>query len=142
MNTRTGWIIVAVLTLAIVILAIALVLIPAPGESSPFVSGDVKVSAPLPNAAVSRAFAVSGEARGNWFFEASFPVEVRDPSGTVVGHGIAQAGGEWMTTEFVPFAATVTVADYSGPATLVLVKDNPSGLPEHDDSVEFPILVQ
>lgn len=142
MNTRTGWIVVSALTLAIVVLAIALVLVPAPEETSPFESENVKVSTPLPNATVSRAFAVSGEARGNWFFEASFPIEVRDPSGTVVGHGIAQAGGEWMTTELVPFAGAVTVADYSGPGALVLVKDNPSGLPEHDDSVEFPIVVQ
>lgn len=142
MNTRTGWIIVSVLTLAIVVLSVVLVLTPAPKETSPFVSESVNVSAPLPNAAVSRAFTVSGEARGNWFFEASFPVLVRDPAANLVGQGIAQAEGEWMTTDFVPFTATVTVADYVGPATLVLIKDNPSGLPEHDDSVEFPILVQ
>lgn len=85
---------------------------------------------------------VIGEARGPWYFEASFPVQVRDPDNNLVGQGIAQAGAEWMTENFVPFSATVTVANYTGPATLVLLKDNPSGLPENDDAVFFPIVVQ
>jgi len=42
----------------------------------------------------------------------------------------------------VPFTAQVTVEDYSGPATLVLLKDNPSGLPENDDSVSFSVVIQ
>lgn len=144
MNTKTGWIVLSTLTLAIVIAFIALFVIPSPqeGTSEPFVSENVKVSAPLSSAVVSKTFAVAGEARGPWFFEASFPVEVHDPSGRIVGHGIAQANGEWMTEDFVSFSATVTVADYSGSATLALKKDNPSGLPEHDDSVEFPIVVR
>jgi hypothetical protein len=91
---------------------------------------------------VAKQFTVSGEARGNWYFEASFPIKIQDANNNQVGAGIAQAQEEWMTTEFVPFIATVTVENYSGPATLVLLKDNPSGLPEHDDSVTFPVIVQ
>ena len=62
--------------------------------------------------------------------------------GNRVGLGIAQAVGEWMTTDFVPFNAPVIVENYTGPATLVLVKDNASGLPEFDDSVSFPIIIE
>ena len=128
--------------LAVVVLGAVLVALPKPASnSSPFVTEKVKVVLPFPGATVLREFIVTGEARGVWFFEASFPVEVRDPEGNVVGRGLATAEGEWMTEEFVPFSAPVTIENYSGPATLVLIKDNPSGLPEHDDSVSFEITV-
>ncbi|MEX2014127.1 MAG: Gmad2 immunoglobulin-like domain-containing protein, partial [Parcubacteria group bacterium] len=83
---------------------------------------------------------VLGEARGNWYFEASFPVRVLDANGKELGRGIAQAEGEWMTTNFVPFRATVR---FSPPTTetgtVVFQKDNPSGLPEHDAEVKVPV---
>lgn len=116
---------------------------PPPPVAQPFTSENVKVDEPLPNALVPKTFRVAGEARGTWYFEASFPVQVRDPDNNVVGQGIAQAGADWTTTEFVPFVAwPVVVTDYSGPAMLVLLKDNPSGLPENEDSVEFPIVLE
>ena len=140
--SKTAWITVSVVAIAIAILAVVLIVLPGPlDEPAPFVSENVKVDLPRPNGNVLKEFTVTGEARGTWFFEASFPVQVRDPNNNVVGQGIAQAEGEWMTEEFVPFSAPVTIENYSGPAMLVLIKDNPSGLPEHDDSVEFPIIV-
>lgn len=142
MSTKTVLIIGA---LVIVVLGAILIAAPKPDGDDilpPFASENVKVSSPLPNATVSKNFTVSGYARGTWFFEASFPVQVRDPQNNLVGQGIAQAQGDWMTTEFVAFNAPVTIQNYTGPATLVLKKDNPSGLPEHDASVSFPIVVQ
>jgi hypothetical protein len=45
-----------------------------------------------------------------------------------------------MTEKFVSYKATL---EFSAPATdtgtLVLEKDNPSGLPEHDDSLVVPV---
>lgn len=83
---------------------------------------------------------VRGEARGYWFFEASFPVEVRDGSGNVLGRGIATAEGEWMTEEFVPFFATIEFSPGGNTeGFLAFVKDNPSGLPEHDDELLIPV---
>lgn len=114
---------------------------PTPG-TPPFTSDNVVVTDPLPNATVQKTFTVKGQARGIWYFEASFPVQVRDPQNNVVAQTHAEAQSDWMTTEFVPFISRVSVADYTGPAVLVLLKDNPSGLPEHDDSVEFPIIIQ
>ncbi len=107
----------------------------------PFVSENVKVASPLPEATVSKTFTVSGEARG-WYFEASFPIQVRDPSNALIAEAPAQAQSDWMTEDWVPFKSTITVSNYSGPAVLVLMKDNPSGLPENADAVEFPILIQ
>jgi hypothetical protein len=136
--------IVAILVLlAVVVAAGVLIATPAPQtEVEPFASENVKISSPLPNASVAKTFTVTGYARGTWYFEASFPVKVHDASGKQVGGGIAQAESDWMTVEFVPFSAPIVVADYSGPAALVLQKDNPSGLPEHDDSVSIPIVIQ
>ena len=83
---------------------------------------------------------VKGEARGNWYFEASFPVRLFDADDKELAVIPAQAKGEWMTTEFVPFEITL---NFSRPKTatgvLVLEKDNPSGLPEYDDSISIPV---
>jgi hypothetical protein len=141
-------VIVALAVLFIVVVAGAiLIALPVPtgnGNSlpAPFTSKNVRLDVLGPGGTVLPNFTITGEARGTWYFEADFPVEVRDPDGHVVGRGIAQAQGEWMTTNFVPFSAPIVVENYSGPATLILHKDNPSGLPEHDDSVSFPITVQ
>lgn len=103
----------------------------------------IVVAAPTPGTAVSKTFSLKGNARGTWYFEASFPVELRDASNNILWQGPATAVGEWMTTEFVPFTAEVSVASaYSGLATLVLKKDNPSGMPEYDASIEFPIVIE
>ena len=130
--------------LVVVVLGAVLIATPTPlnGPETPFISENVRVSSPLPGAKVSKMFTASGEARGVWYFEASFPIFILDESGEKVGQGIAQAEGDWMTEDFVRFMAEVVVESYVGPATISFVKDNPSGLPEHDDSVSFPIIIQ
>ncbi len=105
-------------------------------------SDDIRIDAPAPGAAVASSFTVSGEARGSWYFEASFPVQVLDANGTALVTVPAEAQGSWMTTDFVPFSVQVSVpGTYHGPATLVLAKDNPSGNPAMDASVLIPITV-
>ncbi len=106
----------------------------------------IRIETPLPNQTITSPLVVKGEARGNWYFEASFPVILTDWDGKIIAQGIAQAKGEWITTEFVPFEATLTfVADpaaYSNRGSLILKKDNPSGLPEHDDALEIPVIIK
>ncbi|MFA7286233.1 MAG: Gmad2 immunoglobulin-like domain-containing protein [Patescibacteria group bacterium] len=104
----------------------------------------VRLTAPLPNVVIGSPLTVTGEARGTWFFEASFPVVLVDSDGVIIAEGIAQADGEWMTEDFVPFTATVTFTRpaYGDRGSLLLRKDNPSGLPEHDDALEIPIRFQ
>ncbi|QQG38323.1 MAG: hypothetical protein HYS26_02110 [Candidatus Kaiserbacteria bacterium] len=143
--TAKLWIAIGVLFL-VVILGAILIALPAPAEApvqgTAFVSENVRVDAPRMGETVASTIEVRGQARGNWYFEASFPLEVRDPSGKRVGEGYAMTSEEWMTTNFVSFEGTVVATDYRGPATLVLHKDNPSGLPENDDSVEFSIVIK
>lgn len=103
----------------------------------------ILVKLPYPGAVTGKEFSVIGKARGNWYFEASFPVEVLDKDGKRLFVGHAQAEGEWMTEEFVPFKSDVKVHEnYMGPATLVLHKDNPSGEAKFDASISFPIVIE
>lgn len=103
----------------------------------------IVVELPYPGAVTGKTFSVIGKARGNWFFEASFPLEVLDKDGNILFAGIGQATSDWMTTEFVPFKADITIpATYIGPATLVLRKDNPSGEAQYDASISFPFTIE
>lgn len=100
----------------------------------------VHVNAPLPGAKVASPLTITGRARGNWYFEASFPVRLLDGNGVELAIKPAQAIGDWMTAEYVPFSVTLTFAQpMTATGTLILQKDNPSGLPEHDDSVSIPV---
>ncbi|TSD06170.1 MAG: hypothetical protein Greene07147_29 [Parcubacteria group bacterium Greene0714_7] len=104
---------------------------------------DIVVASPKPDETLGSIIDVSGRARGLWYFEASFPVEVVDSRGAVLGKSIATAQEDWMTEEFVPFTATITLTTpYAGPATLILRKDNPSGESSRDASISIPILIQ
>ena len=106
----------------------------------------IRLTSPRPGQTVRSPLIITGEARGNWYFEATFPVVVTDWNGLIIGEGYAQAEGEWMTTEFVPFKATVSfTVPTSTPykrGNLILQKSNASGLPEHNDALEIPILFQ
>lgn len=104
----------------------------------------VVVASPLPGATTPRSFTVAGAARGPWFFEANLPIEVRNATGTVVMTVPAAAQGEWMTDALVPFSTIINLASTTeaGMYSIVVKKDNPSGLPENDGSIEFPILIQ
>jgi len=100
----------------------------------------IKIDNPRPNQAIESPLFIKGEARGFWFFEASFPVKLFDDNGFLLGVTPAQALGDWMTEDFVAFDATLPFAVPSTPkGRLVLEKDNPSGLPEHADELIIPI---
>lgn len=118
--------------------------LPAPEPTYVNASSDlIRVTTPPPGAVTGKPVMVRGEARGSWYFEASFPIEIRDASSTVIATGHAEAQGDWMTSEFVPYIATVTVPQsFIGEAVLTLMNDNPSGLPENARSISFPITIE
>ena len=100
----------------------------------------IRVTAPSPGALIASPLTVAGEARGSWYFEASFPIRLVDAGGKELVAVPAQARGEWMTTSFVPFEVQLSfVPPISPGGFLILQKDNPSGLPEHADSLVIPI---
>ncbi len=100
----------------------------------------ITVAEPRPNTTVTSPLVITGEARGTYYFEASFPVFLEDANGNVLATGVAAAGSDWMTEDFVPFTTTLTFFTPLTPTgTLVLKKENPSGDPIRDAELRIPV---
>jgi len=100
----------------------------------------IQINSPRPNQNISSPIIITGQARGNWFFEGSFPIILEDGNGKQLISSPAKALGEWMTTSFVPFSAELSFnVPETATGTLILKRDNPSGLPENDDELVVPI---
>ena len=102
----------------------------------------IRLNTPRPNQEISSPLVIEGEARGIWYFEGDFPIILTDWDGKIIAEGYATAKGEWMDEGFVPFKGELVFENptYSNHGSLILKKDNPSDLPEHDDALEIPIL--
>jgi hypothetical protein len=84
-------------------------------------------------------FKIIGEAR-LWYFEGSFPIKLLDAQGNELATIQAKAQGDWMTENWVSFTASLRYyvpTDQNG--TLILMNDNPSGLPENEQKIEIPV---
>lgn len=104
------------------------------------ISDLIRVTTPIADAVVMSPLLIEGEARGTWYFEASFPIRIYDANNKLLGTVVAQAQSDWMTENFVPFKATLTFSkSTTSTGTLVFEKDNPSGLPEHANELRMPI---
>lgn len=138
---------IPLILLVILIVAISYYLINKPSPSIKLsINNDDKqnlivVVSPIKNAEISSPLVISGRARGVWFFEGSFPVILLDSYRNTIAEGHVSAQGEWTTAEFVKFLGTLEFNNYikGQKGYLVLKKDNPSGLPEFDDSLEIPV---
>lgn len=105
------------------------------------VNGMIEVASPILNATIASPLTITGRARGPWYFEASFPIELQKADNTVIATTIGTAQGDWMTENWVPFTASLTFpAQPAGSiGKLVLKKDNPSGEPANDMSIVVPV---
>ncbi len=115
---------------------------PAPqaATTSAIAESMITVLSPLPNTKVKSPLEITGSARGTWFFEASFPVVLIDAKGKTIAQSPAKAKGEWMTAEFAPFTDTLTWSKNTATSgTLILKRDNPSGLSENDKEIRIPV---
>lgn len=128
----------------IIVMAVVVIgLLTALKDDAPGTKDDlIVVDSPRPNDTITSPLTISGRARGNWFFEASFPVRLVDANGQNIplDPPYIMATGDWMTTEFVPFTATLNFTrPTTDTGTLILQKDNPSGLPENADELKIPV---
>ena len=100
---------------------------------------EITVTKPLVS---TSPFVIFGRAKGSWFFEASFPIKLLDLQGKQIAASYVQAKTDWMTSGFVDFEGEI-VFDVSNitKAMLVLIRDNPSGLPENDEAVSLPVVL-
>ncbi len=108
---------------------------------------DIMLYSPLPNEKISSPLTLYGEARGTWYFEASFPIVLTDWDGKIIAEGYATAQDDWMTEKFVPFEAVLEfekpeMVEQYDRGSLILKKDNPSGLPENDDALELTVFFE
>ena len=107
----------------------------------------ITLTSPVPNAVITSPLNVTGQARGSWYSEASFGVQLVDWDGNIIATVPATATSDWMTANFVPFTAMLNFVrpykegdpDTMKRGTLILRKDNPSGLPQNDDALEIPV---
>jgi len=120
---------------------------------TPTVRNDsVIVASPRSGETITSPYIFRGEAKGMWYFEATFPVKVVDLEGKIIGRGIAHADGDWMTENFVPFSGTIEFA-VKAPASatgygaakgekgeIIFEKDNPSGLPQNAGELRVPVI--
>lgn len=103
----------------------------------------VRVDFPKADEVISSPLEISGRARGNWYFEATFPVKLIDVNGNILATGNAQAQGEWTTEDFVPFISKLEFSSATSTnGFLVLEKDNPSGLPENAAEIRVPVIIK
>ncbi len=99
------------------------------------------LDSPLPGTHISSPLTIKGRARGTWFFEGDFPVILLDAQGKKIAESYATAKSQWMTEDFVEFEGTLefngSVSGQKG--SLILRKDNPTGLAKFDDFLEIPV---
>lgn len=101
----------------------------------------IVIDSPRPNSVIESPLKVTGEARGQWFFEADFPLILTDWDGKIIAEGYAQAQGEWMTVNFVPFEGELEFEkpEFGDKGTLILKKQNAADFDE-EESLEIPVL--
>jgi len=101
----------------------------------------IRLESPKPLAVVESPLAITGRARGAWYFEASLPVVLVNWDGLIIAEGYVTAEGDWMTEEFVPFSGSLEFETpvHGERGALILRKNNASGLPEHDAALEVPV---
>lgn len=101
---------------------------------------DISVFSPRKYESIESPYRVMGIAKGNWFFEADFPIKLFDEEDNLLSVSLATALSDWMTEDFVPFMSEI---NFEKPKTengyLLFQKDNPTGLPDFDDYFRLPI---
>lgn len=113
----------------------------APNQFENQASSDlIQVETPQPNAKIQSPLTIKGKARGTWYFEADFPVLLKESDGNILAQTPAAAQGNWMTKDFVPFEATLEFETPDGEeGYLILQKANPSDNAENDGSYTIPV---
>jgi hypothetical protein len=101
----------------------------------------IKISAPRPNEKILSPLKITGEARGTWYSEGNFSINLLDEDGKIIETVNAQAKGDWMIEDFVAFSATLEFSAQAGKkGTLILKKSNPSGLTQNADQLIVPVV--
>jgi len=104
----------------------------------------IRVLYPRPNITVENSYLeIIGQARGSWYFEASFPILIKNIKGDTLYSGNIMTRQDWMTNDFVSFRKDLKLPpDIKGKVLLILKNDNPSGVPEKDEELVIPLKIK
>jgi hypothetical protein len=103
---------------------------------------EIQILKPTKFNEITSPLEIEGEAKGTWFFEGSFPIVIEDLSGNQIAQVPAQSTEDWMTEDWVSFRVEINFdIETDTPAKIILKKDNPSGLPENDDSAIIETII-
>jgi len=104
-------------------------------------TNETRLSRPSANEILVSPLKVQGEMPSSWYFEASAGMKLYDADGVLLIASPVIAQSEWMEPNIhVPFAAEVYFTEPNTPTgTLVLINDNPSGIPENEKSEIYPV---
>ena len=121
-------------------------IVPTPSGSAtpsvtPFSDSVLQVDSPLPGAHITSPLIITGRAKSNWYFEASFPIYLTDWDGKIIAQTHAEAQSDWMVAGWVPFKAVLvfTAPVYGDRGTLTFHNDNPSGDSARDQARELTV---
>ena len=133
------WLITDIAPVAPIVTQSAPSVSPAPEQPVSIDVLDVHVTSPLAETIVKSPMKISGEARGAYFFEASFPIVLIDNNNQEIARTVAHATKDWMTTDFVPFESQLAFTTSAKEGALIFENDNPSGLPENAKIFRVPV---
>lgn len=102
----------------------------------------ITVNNPKPDQEIESPLVVEGEAKGTYFFEGDFPILLTNWDGLIITEGYATVQSDLMTEDFVKFKGEIKFEkpELYNNGTLILQKDNPSGLPMFDYALEIPVV--
>jgi hypothetical protein len=128
---------------AVLILLTGLILTPVFGQAAEKGNKkDIIDTCPNPNQEVCSPIAVTGKAKGPWFFEGSFPIRLVDAQGKELAASSAKAIGDWTTPDFVKFEGNLEYeVTKATKATIILQNANPSGDPKTAKRKEIPVML-
>lgn len=101
---------------------------------------EITVITPQANDMVTSPLTISGEAKGNWFFEAVIPIKLVDKDNNIILNSYAQTQESWMTEDFVSFEAILDFTTTATSGYLVIEKNNPSDLKNLDNLFRVPVI--
>jgi len=114
-------------------------------QTSPVSTNEISIYEPLPGDVLSSGVVeLSGQAKGNWYFEATAPVEIEDSNKNIIASGNIIAQGDWTTNNFVPFKGEISFTIPAGMKNgfVVFKNDNPSGDSSKAKEVSVPVVFQ
>lgn len=100
----------------------------------------IVIETPKPYQKVQNPIYIKGKVKGNFFFEATFPVRIEDENGNIVKNSYIMTKENWMSEDFVSFETTINIDELKiKRGFIIFEKANPSGLKENKFLIKIPV---